>query len=259
MRPSTATTMDERPLSILALKATNFYVYMSVSAALVAFLGFAPTYWAPLMNGTFKGHPVIHLHAAVFYSWALFVVLQTWLAASGKIARHRTLGIAGVSLATAMTIFGFLVAIAQMGSFAAAGYREAGEAFAIIPVSSITFFAITFIFAIANIRQPEWHKRLMLVATISVLEAPISRWFAVFLAPPDASSPPPVAVDILPATVVAMLVGVAVVYDWRTRGRPHSAYVTAGLAFMTLKVLQVPMSGTPVWHAVAWWLLALAG
>jgi hypothetical protein len=71
MRPSTATTMDERRLRTLDLKATNFYVYMSVSAAAVAFLGFAPTYWAPLMTGAFKGHPVIHLHAAVFFSWTL--------------------------------------------------------------------------------------------------------------------------------------------------------------------------------------------
>jgi hypothetical protein len=150
--------MDKSLLGIVDLKATRFYVYMSVSATVVAFLGFAPTYWAPLMSGTFKGHPVIHLHAAIFYSWTLFVVLQTWLAASGKIARHRTLGMAGISLATAMTIFGLLVAIAQMGSFAAAGYADAGEAFAIIPIASIVFFAITFILAIANIRRPEWHK-----------------------------------------------------------------------------------------------------
>jgi hypothetical protein len=251
--------MDERPLSMAALKATSFYVYMSVSAAAVAFLGFAPTYWAPLMTGTFKGHPVIHLHAAVFFSWTLFVVLQTWLAASGRIAWHRTLGMAGISLATLMTIFGFLVTITQVRSLAAAGYRETGEAFAIFPVASIAFFAITFILAVANIRRPEWHKRLMLLATISILDAPIARWFIVFLAPPDASGPPPVGADILPAAVIVMLLAVAVVYDWRTRGRLHPAYVAGGLGFVAIKVLQVPVSETPVWHAVAGWLLALAG
>jgi hypothetical protein len=259
MTPSTATTMDERRLGIPDLKPTDFYVYMSVSAAAVAFLGFAPTYWAPLITGTFKGHPVLHLHAAVFFSWTLFVVLQTWLAASGRVARHRTLGMAGVSFATAMTIFGFLATVAQVRSFAAAGYRETGEAFAIVPVASIVFFAITFICAVANIRRPEWHKRLMLLATISILDAPIARWLVVFLAPPDASGPPPVGVEILPAAAVAMLLAVAVVHDWRTRGRPHSAYVAGGLAFVTVKVLQVPVSERPVWHAVAGWLLAFAG
>jgi hypothetical protein len=259
MRPSRAIAIDERPLSIVDLKATSFYVYMSVSAAAVAFLGFAPTYWAPLMTGTFKGHPVIHLHAAVFFSWALFVVLQTWLAASRRIAWHRTLGMAGVMLASLMTILGFLVSIMQMRSLAAAGYRETGEAFAIVPLASIVFFAITLILAVANIHRPEWHKRLILLATISILDAPIARWFVVFLAPPDASGPPPVGVDILTATVVAMLLAVAVVYDWRTRRRPHSAYMVGGLAFVTVKVLQVPVSETPAWHAVAGWLLALAG
>jgi hypothetical protein len=260
MRPSAATTMDERRLSIPDLKAkTDFYVYMSISAAAVAFLGFAPTYWAPLITGTFKGHPVLHLHAAVFFSWTLFVVLQTWLAASGRVARHRTLGMAGVSFATAMTIFGFLATVAQVRSFAAAGYRETGEAFAIVPVASIVFFAITFICAVANIRRPEWHKRLMLLATISILDAPIARWLVVFLAPPDASGPPPVGVEILPAAAVAMLLAVAVVHDWRTRGRPHSAYVAGGLGFVAVKVLQVPVSETPAWHSLVGWLLAFAG
>jgi hypothetical protein len=251
--------MDERQHGIVDLKSTSFYLYMSVSAAAVAFLGFAPTYWAPLMTGTFKGPPVIHLHAAIFFTWTVFVVLQTWLAASGRVARHRTLGMAGISLATLMTIFGLLVTITQVRSLVAAGYRETGEAFAIVPVASIVFFATTFILAVANVRRPEWHKRLMLLATISILDAPIARWFIVLLAPPDASGPPPVGADILPAAVIAMLLAVAVVYDWRTRGRPHRAYVVGGLAFVAIKVLQVPASETPVWHAVAGWLLALAG
>jgi hypothetical protein len=165
----------------------------------------------------------------------------------------------GVSLATAMTIFGFLAAITLMETLAASGQRIRGETFAIVPVANLVFFAITFILAVANVRRSEWHKRLMLVATLSILDAPIARWFMVFMAPPDASGPPPVGVDILPAAVVALLVVVAVVYDWRTRGRPHAVYVAGGLAFVAIKVLQVPVSETGAWHAVAGWLLGLAG
>jgi hypothetical protein len=251
-------TIDERSLGSVKLKTADFYVYMSVVAAAVAFLGFAPTYWAPLLTGTFRGHPVTHLHGAICFSWTLFVVFQTWLAASGRIAWHRSLGMAGVSLATAMTIFGFLATIKLMETAAATGHTEAGKAFAIVPFTSIMFFAVTFIFAIVNLRRPEWHKRLMLLATISILSAAIARWFVFFLAPLGPHGPPPVSVEIMPVLVTAMLLVVVIVFDWRMRGRPHPAYVAGSVAYVAVKVLGVPVSETAAWHAVAGWLMGLA-
>ncbi len=66
----------------------------------------------------------------------------------------------------------------------AAGYREEALRFSWIQVGGITLFAALFILAIVNVKKAEVHKRLMLVATISLLQAPIARWFAVLLAPP---------------------------------------------------------------------------
>ena len=48
----------------------------------------------------------------------------------------------GISLATAMTIFGFLVAVNVMKRSAAIGQTDAGIAFAIVPLSGILFFAV---------------------------------------------------------------------------------------------------------------------
>ena len=42
----------------------------------------------------------------LFFAWSLYFAFQSWLAASGKIARHRAIGVIGVSLATAMTTGG---------------------------------------------------------------------------------------------------------------------------------------------------------
>jgi hypothetical protein len=127
------------------------------------------------------------------------------------------------------------------------------------PFSSIVFFAIVFTIAVANVRQPELHKRLMLLATISILEAPVARWFLTFLAPPGPPGPPPVAVTIAPALVAYLLLVVAIVFDWRTRGRPHPVYLLGGGALLALKMLQLPFSATPIWHSMAGWILALAG
>ena len=68
----------------------------------------------------------------------------------------------------------------------------------------------------------------MLLASISILDAPIARWFLTFFAPPAASGPPPVAVDIPPVLVACILLIVAIVFDWRTRGRPHQVYLLGG-------------------------------
>jgi hypothetical protein len=235
-----------------------FYFYMALSCMAVAFLGFAPTYWMPLASGSFPSMPVIHFHGLLFFAWSLYFVFQSWLAASGQITRHRTTGMIGVSLATAMTIFGFLAGVNAMKRSAALGLTDEGIAFAIVPFSGILFFAVVFALAIANVRRPEFHKRLMLLAGISLLDAAVARWFLTFLAPPGPPGPPPVPVTIPPALVAYLLLVAAIVYDWRTRGRPHPVYVYGGIALVAIKLLNWPISTTAAWHSFAGGILALA-
>lgn len=231
---------------------------MSLACAATAFLGFAPTYFVPLSRGAFSASPLIHFHGLLFFTWTLYFVLQTWLAASGRVVNHRSLGIAGVSLATAMTIFGFLASVHVMQHSAALGQKDAGIAFSIVPMSGIAFFAIVFLLAIMNIRRPEIHKRLMLLAAVSILDAAIARWFLTFLAPPGPPGPPPVAVTIGPAVVASLLLVVAMVRDWRTMGRVHPVYIYGTLALLAVKFLNWPISETAAWHSFAGGILAMA-
>jgi hypothetical protein len=256
-----ATVTDYTPPRAITRSQTGyFYFYMALACATVAFLGFAPTYWLPLASRSFQAPPVIHFHGLLFFTWTLYFTFQTWLAASGKIARHRTIGMIGVSLATAMTIFGFLASVSIMKRSATAGLTNEGIAFAIVPLSGILFFAVVFTLAVAAIavRRPEIHKRLMLLACISLLDAAVARWFLTFLAPPGPPGPPPVPVTIAPALAAYLLLVVAIVFDWRTRGRPHAVYVYGGIALVAVKLLNWPISVTPLWHAFAGGILALA-
>jgi hypothetical protein len=246
------------PRAIAHPQATYFYFYMALACMAVAFIGFAPTYWLPLASRSFSASPVIHFHGLLFFAWTLYFAFQSWLAASGKIARHRAIGMIGISLATAMTIFGFLVAVEAMKRSAALGQSDAGIAFAIVPLSGIVFFAVTVALAIAAIRRPETHKRLMLLACVSLLDAAVARWFLTFLAPPGPAGPPPVPVTIPPAFVAYLLLVVAMVFDWRTRGRPHPVYLYGGGALIAVKLLNWPISVTPLWHSFAGGILALA-
>ncbi len=117
---------------------------------------------------------------------------------------------------------------------------------------------MVFCLAIANVRRPETHKRLMLLAGISLLDAAVARWFLTFLAPPGPPGPPPVFVTIPPALVAYLLLVVAIVHDWRTRGRPHPVYVYGGIALLAVKLLNWPISTTSAWHSLAGGILALA-
>lgn len=231
---------------------------MALACAATAFLGFAPTYFVPLAYRTFSASPVIHFHGLLFFTWSLYFVMQTWLAASGRVVNHRSLGIVGVSLATAMTIFGFLASVHVMRQSAALGQTEAGISFSIVPMTGIAFFAVVFVLAIMNTRRPEIHKRLMLLAAVSILDAAIARWFITFLAPPGPPGPPPVPVTIAPAVIASLLLVVAMVRDWRAEGRVHPVYITGTLALLALKVLNWPISDSGAWHAFAGGILALA-
>ena len=253
------TLIDRNPARAVApSQARYFYFYMALSCMAVAFLGFAPTYWLPLASGSFPSMPVIHFHGLLFFAWTLYFAFQTRLAASGQIARHRTIGMIGVSLATAMTIFGFLAGVNAMKRSAAIGLTNEGIAFAIVPLSGILFFAVVFTLAIAAVRRPETHKRLMLLAAISILDAAVARWFLTFLAPPGPPGPPPVPVTIAPALVACLLLVIAIIFDWRTRGRPHPVYVYGGIALVAVKLLNWPISTTSAWHSFAGEILALA-
>jgi hypothetical protein len=228
---------DHRLRASVAAPGRYFYFHMALACMAVAFLGFAATYWLPLASGSFASTPVVHFHGLLFFTWTLYFAFQTWLAASGRIARHRAMGMIGVSLATAMTILGFLVAVHSMKHSAELGQPDAGIAFAIVPLSGILFFAVVFALAVASTRRPETHKRL---------------------APPGPPGPPPVPVTIAPALVACLLLVVAIVADWRTRGRPHPVYIYGGAALVAVKLLNWPISMTPAWHSLAGGILALA-
>src|SRR5664280_297652 len=112
--------------------------------------------------------------------------------------------------------------------------------------------------AFGSFRRPLAHNRLMLLASISLLDAAVARWFLTFLAPPGPPGPPPVIVTIGPALVAYLLLVVAIVVDWRSRGRPHPVYIYGGAAVLAVKLVNWPISTTAAWHALAGGILTLA-
>ena len=242
--------------AIARAESKYFYFQMALIFMGVAFVGFLPTYWIPMAGGIGHEDPVLHIHGMIFFTWTLYFAFQTWLAASGQVTRHRAVGLVGVSISTAMFIFGVMAAIHSMQGTAAAGHAEFGKTFAIIPLSNIAFFAIVIAAALANTRRPEWHKRLMVLAGISVLGPAFARWFLTFL--PPVVRPPTPMYALRPEMIACLLLAIPIVHDWRTRGRPHPVYLWGGAAIVGYKLLRIPVGETQAWHAVAGWIAGLA-
>ena len=253
----TDTVAPMRPVA--RVESRYFYFYMALSFAAVAFIGFAPTYWAPMMKGTFQAAPVYHLHGLIFFSWTLYFIFQTWLVASGQTLRHRSVGLIGISLATAMIFFGTLISILSVRRDTIAGMGEAARTFMIVPLTDIALFAMFVLLAIVYLRRAEWHKRLMLLAMIVLMPAPIARWFLTFLAPPGGPAVPPVSVATGPVLVTSLLLIIAMLHDWRSRGRPHAVYVWGGGIYLAVMLVRIPFSTTPVWQAIATAMARLGG
>lgn len=242
-----------------------FYVWMAGTCALIAFGGFAPTYWMQLVPATFVGSPLLHLHGLLFSAWTLFFLLQTTFVATGRMSRHRTWGMLGISLATAMLFVGFAAADEVLVRRLAAGFGDRARAFHIVSTSMITLFSVFVVAAIACVSRPEIHKRLMLLATITVLPPAIARvFYAVNIGMgaglrPGLAGPRTVESVLMTGLLADLLIVVAMAYDWRTRGRVHPAYLIGGGIIVAVQFLRAPVSATQWWYGIADFLAHFSG
>ena len=189
--------------------------------------------------------------------------------AQSSLQTHRALGLAGISLATAMVFTALAVIVRGLGIAVEVGTEAGNRTMSIVPVFAITTFAAFFALAVANVRRPESHKRFIVLATIALLPAAMARVLFRLFAPPDAvlasagsPIPDPAAMlnlVIVPALLADLLLIAAIVYDWRTRGRPHRIYVIGGLCLVGSQLLRPVIAQTAAWQAVTSTLLALGG
>jgi hypothetical protein len=245
----------------LSVESHSFYVRMGVVYVLIAFGGFAPTYWAPMAAGTFHAPPVIHVHGALMFTWVCFNLVQTWLVASGRTMRHRDWGLAGIALFTAISCAILVGVMGVIKAQEAAGFGESALRFSAVTLCAWPLIVGIFVLAIVNHRHAAIHKRLMNLLLIGMMTPAIARVFLTLLAPPGASAgpSPPAFVSIPPSLVADLLIVVAMIRDKRTIGRVHPVYIYGGLALLAEQLLTVPFSATATWMSIARAFERLAG
>ncbi len=226
--------------------ARRFYVWMAGTCLAIAVLGFLPTYFMPMAERRLEAPPIIHIHGMIMFSWVTLFFVQTLLVSRGGTLAHRTWGMLGVAIATAMGFSVIAVINARIAQLEPIGLAQGELAFSWVQVSGVLVFGTLFVLAIVNLKKSEMHKRLMVLATISLLDAPIARWFKMFLAPPHVTgvpdSAPPVFLAVPPGLIADLLIVAAIAFDWRTRGRPHPVYLIGGASILLVQLTRLPIS-----------------
>jgi hypothetical protein len=237
-----------------AAPSTRVFVRFAYACAAVAVIGFAPSYWIPLLTGRSELPPILHLHALAFYSWLALFIAQTRFAAARQLTRHREFGVLGVSIATAMCFIGIAAAVNSLRGAIAAGHGDVARAFSIEQIRGLALFAVMFTVALLNVRRPDVHKRLLLIATVGLLQAAVGRVVILFITGAAANinaTPPPVAVTILPGLIGNLLIVAAMLHDRKHLGRVHRTYWVWGAVLLAVQVLRAPLSTTSAWIAIA--------
>jgi len=258
LRPVTA--IDEaRP----RVRARGFAYWYGLAFVLSSFLGFTPTYWAPLASGTPVFNPIVHLHGALFFGWTLYFFYQTHLVAERRITQHRAAGMLGVAWAPALCVIGPLVALHTLLNAEAAGFGRLGEAIVMVPLSGIAGFAVLVTLALANTRKPEIHRRLMALTAVSVIDAPWARLTrpAVDIAyrALQAGAPSPWLGIVLSFSCADVFLIALIAHDWRKHGRPHRVYLFGGAAILAVQYGRLLFVDTAAWHAFTHAFLAMVG
>lgn len=245
------TVVEPRPLPV-ARYDRLFYSGIAISMALIVFIGFSQTYYlkafgqAPMV--TLSGGPMtllVHVHAALFTGWVLLFVVQTTLVARHKVAIHRRMGVAGAVLAALMLILGMLTALKMAARGAAPGGIDP-LSFLMIPLSDMFFFGAFVVAALCLRANREAHKRLMLLAYVSIVVAAVARLPGVLPLGPLA---------FFGLAFVFVLAGV--VYDLATRRRVHPVYLWGGGLLVLSVPLRLAVSRTDAWKGVAELLASL--
>jgi len=223
------------------------YVGLAVLSAVIAVVGFWPTYFGMLFTGVVDKAPIIHLHAAVYVGWLAIFLTQAVLAATGRIAAHMALGRFAIGYGVLVIVIGLLTAFARFAVRVRAGEVVAAQAQLLGPLLDMLVFAPLFAAAIYYRRKPELHKRLMIVATTALLIAAVGRM-------PFLGTPRNLLLLHLIWTAPILL---AMAHDfWRQR-RVHPIYLL-GLVVLVLEgpLVRGPARGSEAWQNMTSGLVA---
>ncbi|MBA2934267.1 hypothetical protein HZF05_09160 [Sphingomonas sp. CGMCC 1.13654] len=226
-----------------------FYSGVAIVVACFVLVGFGPSWFARPMLGAPAGIGplswVLILHGTLMTAWLALTVGQPLLVAANNRALHRSLGMAGATVAALILLVVPLATIHSMRNGGVPAFPTIYVFFAVNIVGLIAFAAAVGL-GIARRRDAEAHKRLMTLSLVVLMPPAIGRWPVLYVLMPISG--------FLLADAIILA---GCLYDWQTRGRVHRVWKVGGPLMIASQLICGPLGFSAPWIAFGRWAMRL--
>ncbi len=214
-----------------------FIMALAIAATVV------PAFWLFHQAGfsSFGAPWWVHVHAVTFMGWVGFYLIQNTLILRGHVGQHQWLGRIGAVYVVWMVVVGLALTPTTLAFHRAPPFFTPAY-FLALDWTNIVVFASLITAALLNRHRSDWHKRLMLCATICVM-APA--WGRLIVLAGHQMTAPINAAMLLPYIVVGM------VFDLITRRRIHPAWFWGVGALVAMAVVIPLLAAVPAFARFA--------
>ena len=194
--------------------------------------------------------PFFLLHGVIVAAWFVVLIAQSSLITAGRVDLHRRLGTISMGLAAAVVVFG--VAAAVIAARRPTGFIDVPVpplVFLAIPLLGLLQYAVFVTLAYFKRGNAQAHKRLMLLASLSIVSAAVVRWPLEIISAP---SPVPgfASQDLIALSYLLPLVA----WDLTTLKRIHPVTLYGGLVLIAMVPITGLVSQSGAWLAFASWI-----
>ncbi len=236
-------SLSGRPMyrSVNRMGERVFFGGMAILLCVVVIIGFSPTYYGAGLLRAPLPSPVLHVHGAVFTVWMLLYLVQAALISARRVKWHRSLGVIAFCLPPVMIVLGVVAALDALHRGVQIGPLDPSVSLA-IPLLGIGSFAVVIYASWRARRRPDAHKRLILLATIGLVDAALGRfpWKAMGMSPASGA-----------VAGLGMLILLVIGYDLVALHRIHRSTLWAAPFIFVFGAFAVPIGMTPAWHGFA--------
>ena len=222
----------------------KFYSRMAIFLVVLVLLGFGPSFY---LKGVVPAYPrpnpslppAVFFHGAIFTLWMAAIVAQTQLIRARRHQVHMRLGLLTIILGLILIPVMYLTTVWQIPRANQPPFTDP-LTWTMVPLAVIIPFAVMLWNGWSRRRDPQWHKRSMLIAAILVVMGPAVARLP--LAPPT-----------LLGTSIMLALGLLLfvplfLWDRRTIGHAHPA---TKLGF-SLALLAVAVPLIVFWTGADW-------
>lgn len=203
-----------------------FYLCMSLVLAALVIAGFSRTVSANLFRANPPRPLLLWIHGTAFSTWVVFFITQSAVMRARKVSVHRLLGWFGAGLAAVMVVLGLTIAVVMTRFDTFVLHQKGVDAFLSIPFVDMIIFGSCMAMAIYWRKRPEYHRRLVFIATCQLMDAAVGRFDFMFNHN-----------LFFPALDCLIVLGMA--RDWVMDGRVHRVYLYALPAMIVVQSLAI--------------------